>query len=369
MKSMQLFSISLFLVFTTVFSLGIGQEGQDGGDEEPSPNLEGQGDVGSEEAVEQSPEPPFPDSAVGQREIAEEPEEVIEEPEPREFEDHDGPSYNDNYPQANMIEPSTDYGSGTSTDAVSNKPTKPSSAPPLPKKKVFSSQKKKEICRKYEGNYISYYGTIYFVKNCKRSILSSREVYYLTRKKGHIIEVDQDALIGMVEGKPFYALSKPIPPRGCKELDRKYVTYKFGDLYYVEGCKKHMFLDWGSFETHRVSISAKNANVLSLTWAEFSSLPVGKPMPSIILKEYVDLNAKARDVDIIPIDEACSGLNGHFVSYYSKIYKIERCHKRLADASLLSKHALSRSKTKLKELTSEQWISLPDGPPVGVQGD
>ena len=87
-------------------------------------------------------------------------------------------------------------------------------------------------------------------------------------------------------------------------------------------------------------------------------------MPSIIMKEYIELNAKARDVDIIPIDEACKGLKDQYVAYYSKIYKIENCHKRLAEASVISKKLLSSKRDKIVELSSEQWISLPDGPPL-----
>ena len=65
-----------------------------------------------------------------------------------------------------------------------------------------------------------------------------------------------------------------------------------------------------------------------------------------------------KTADILPIDEACKGLNGTFVSYFSKIYKIQGCRKHEVDAE---KFMLHYPTYRLKEMKSEQWVSLPTG--------
>ena len=59
-------------------------------------------------------------------------------------------------------------------------------------------------------------------------------------------------------------------------------------------------------------------------------------------------------VDTIPLDEACSGLEGRYVSYYSRVYKIYKCHKRPVDPVQFSRKVMK----KPTELSSEQWLSL-----------
>jgi len=232
-----------------------------------------------------------------------------------------------------------------------------------PIRKTFTKSKRRKICGRLEAKYISYYGKIYFVKNCRRQLLKSSDVFYLTRDRIKIVEVDRDAIIAIAEGEDYVFRDVHEKFRNCRELEGRYITFKFGDLFYVKRCKKRMFQDWGSFETHRGHISAKNATVLSLTWGEFSNLKEGRPMPSIILKENRLKSNISRDVDVIPLDEACSGINGRFVSYYSKIYKIEKCTKRAMDEVAFSKQYGSRS-GRIREMTSEQWISIPNGPPL-----
>ncbi|MEI6398419.1 MAG: hypothetical protein WCO71_06595 [Pseudomonadota bacterium] len=67
-------------------------------------------------------------------------------------------------------------------------------------------------------------------------------------------------------------------------------------------------------------------------------------------------------MDIIPIDEACKGVDGKIVTFYSRMYKIEKCRKREIDAESFTMHGGAGS-SKLTELKPEQWISMPDGKP------
>ena len=66
------------------------------------------------------------------------------------------------------------------------------------------------------------------------------------------------------------------------------------------------------------------------------------------------------DVDVIPIDEACQGLEGKYVSYYSKVYRMKNCHRHPVPDNIIRRGKLNIS----RELTSEQWLSLPSASPL-----
>src|SRR6185436_6773833 len=105
----------------------------------------------------------------------------------------------------------------------------------------------------------------------------------------------------------------------------------------------------------------KNQEILELPEEEFLALPVGTEFQSSLNDEYKKMLVQEKNVDILPIDEACKGLNGSYVSYYSKIYKIEGCRKREVDAE---RFLVRFPNYKLRERSSEQWVSIPTGKPV-----
>ena len=94
-----------------------------------------------------------------------------------------------------------------------------------------------------------------------------------------------------------------------------------------------------------------------------NSLKLGKEIPSIMPAIFKKLLSGSAQVDVIPLNEACRNVNGKLVFYYTHIYKIENCRKREVDAEeYMKRHKYDRF--KLPELTSEQWVSLPDGKPM-----
>ena len=269
---------------------------------------------------------------------------------------------------ANMSSPASDP--ETSHRSSPNTAAQPGPASPAPKKikakprPVLSDSEKKKICQQNEGKYISFYSDVYFVKGCKRQPLLSTDIYEHTRLGRQIDEVKRIVIEALEEGSAFQANALAGQFRTCKDLEGKYITFKFGDIYLVRNCERKVFLDWASFEAHRGDISAPRAVINSVTWTEFSALKEGRPMPSVIMEEYKEILNGQKQVDVIPIDEACDGINGRYVSYYSRIYKVEKCHKREINAIAFSKQ-LGANPIRLVEMSSEQWISLPDGPPLG----
>lgn len=230
--------------------------------------------------------------------------------------------------------------------------------------KQYSASEKKEECGKFEGRVISYYGNVYLVEDCKfRQIKAHEYVQELAEKKTKIQEIDGSTLAKLSAGKPILSKSETVKKRTCPELEGNYVTFTNTEVYFVESCKRRPFPDWETYVDHRRKQGKGKTEILGLSWDEFESLKQGKAISSILDKHFADLLSGKAGVDVIPIDEACKGLNNQDVSYIDKIYRIENCRKREYDPADFLKQHFS-TKLKLPELTAEQWLSLPDGKPM-----
>ena len=211
----------------------------------------------------------------------------------------------------------------------------------------------KDMCRKYEGAYISYYEHVFLVKGCQRhTVASQQELYNLTRRGVVVQEVEAAVIRGMPlapENKPQVA--KTTSPQVCRALQGQYVTRSFVDIYYVDSCRKRLLPNWETYQQHLRNRGKLYADILSLNRTEFLALKMGKAIPPVA-RESVPLSA---EVDVIPIDEACKGVEGKYVSYYTRIYRIKDCHRHEIEAEIVRQGKLNIA----RELTSEQWLSLP----------
>ncbi|NRA45739.1 MAG: hypothetical protein HRU09_12350 [Oligoflexales bacterium] len=234
-----------------------------------------------------------------------------------------------------------------------------------------TAAEKKAVCKKYEKSYIVYYGTVYHVNSCTRELLSSDQVYKLTKSgKIKLKEVDA-AVIASLPGGANYREVGMDPKTLCKRLEGQYITFSFVDVYWVESCKKRPFPDWSSYESHRGKLKNAKVPLKSLELDDFLALENGDPMPSVIDEEFREL-LRPDNVDIIPLDEACHGVVGTYVTYLGQIYFIEAmkqngagklCQKRRVDAEEYTRKK-ANSKFHLKELSSSQAISIPEGDPM-----
>jgi len=227
----------------------------------------------------------------------------------------------------------------------------------------YSDKQRAKTCAKYKNAYVSYYSSVFKVEKCKlRPLESHEEVLEINRKKYKITEIPGSVIAQLEKGRPITSeKTNPKKLRSCKELERRYVTFSYTDVYFVEKCKKRAFPDWTSFIEHRKKHKRNSDLVLALTWPEFGRLKTGRSMASAIDREFLKYNMNNNEADVIPINEACAGLNGKDVSYIDKIYKIEKCTKRAYDVSKFLKKNRGRNLSKMIELNSEQWLSLPDG--------
>lgn len=226
------------------------------------------------------------------------------------------------------------------------------------------------ICAKVNGKLIAYYSDFWKVVDCeRRPIVDAKTVYEHMRGGQEVIDVAEEVIAALPEGEPLdWAISKQAA-RGCRQLEGQYVTFSSVDVYFVERCKRRMFPDWATYLKHREERSDKKGEILSLSWIEFEGLASGEPIPSIIDDIFAKLLRGDAGVEVIPIDEACEGVEGKITSYYSRLYRIERCRKREVDHPEAYLKSLGMSEKHIVELRSEQWLSLPDGKPINITTD
>ena len=234
-----------------------------------------------------------------------------------------------------------------------------------PPQKSFSSKEKKAECKKYEGKYIGYYGSVFKVQSClRREIVRADSIGAVTAKGITIIPVESDTIIKLDPGRDL-SLRHLANERGCKQLEGQYVVTGASDIYFIEGCKKRIFPDWETYLEHKKKHKQSKKEILELSEFEFNRIQTSQPFESVLDEEYKRLLGAYKMMEIVPIDEACKGIDGRFVTYYSKIYKIERCYKREVFGSI--KEVMRLPTNGFKELSSEQWLSLPNGKPYELK--
>lgn len=293
--------------------------------------------------IENLPKPQFPTEAQA------------ENPELREADDPYGNQGSDSMAQATPSTPSMSPAPGTPTD--------PNELPPpkLPKKATFTDAEIKAECRKFEGKFIAYYDRVFKVEGCKRREVVSDDDEENPVLKGHrVIPVENITVAKIPEGTAIGATPKGKKPN-CAKIEGRYIISRASDVFFVEKCKKRPFPDWDTYADHAAKHPKKAQDILELPEEEFLALPVGTEFTSSLNDEYKKMLVTEKNVDVLPLDEACKGLNGSYVSYYAKIYKVEKCRKHEVDAE---RFLMRFPNYKLREMSSEQWVSIPTGKPL-----
>lgn len=227
--------------------------------------------------------------------------------------------------------------------------------------KKFTDAERKEICKQYEGKFIGYYQRLYKIKNCqRRSVTRNKEL--MSRTPVNVLVVEPEVIAALPMGPPLDS-KEASHRRSCKELEGHYVTFTFTSIYLVQKCVLKEFPDWETFQDHRKKNNRLRKPVLALKSNEFFSMKRSdRPLASVIDKVYASVLTGEAGVDVIPLDEACEGIEGKDVYFYSKIYRIQSCRKREYDPEYYVRK--KDGEVKLIELSSSQWLSLPDGEPM-----
>lgn len=230
-------------------------------------------------------------------------------------------------------------------------------APVLPKAKQYTAGEMKKTCAKYEGKYILYYERIFKVEKCRRREYIIEEGMEPKLRGSKVVSVDSDTIAMLSPGEPLNGPQKR-KPMNCNQLNGQYLLARSEEIFFVEKCKKRLFPDFDTYTDHAKKHGKRNQDVIEMDEAELSKIADGQPIVSSLDAEYKKLLDADTGIDVIPLAEACKGLNGKFVAYYSKIYRIEKCRKLPVDPQLFGQRYPRYEPT---ELNSDQWISIPTG--------
>ena len=203
------------------------------------------------------------------------------------------------------------------------------------------------LCKKYEGAYISYYDGLYQVRGCKRYDKSA-SAYQITRSGVRIQQVGAEVIKQIPLANERRNQARKNKSAVCKQLEGKYVSVAFTNIYYISSCQRRVFPDWETYQEHRQRRGvALDTLIVPISSEELQLLPAGAPMPNtaMIVKKKVSRASMA---------QRCKELENKYVSFYRHIYQIKKCKRKPVqyDDFKQSGAAITR------ELTSEEWQSL-----------
>lgn len=227
---------------------------------------------------------------------------------------------------------------------------------------VFGLAGNKSTCKQYEGKLIAYYADVYAVRACKRHLIEDPDELKKLQQSGKVIvEVEADVIksLPLFVQKDQPRISKR---RSCTEFNNKYVTHTLNEVYFVQNCTKRLFVDWESYLAHRKTRGINDFQIQELSFTEFSMLKTGDPMPSETDKYFAEQFEHSDEIEVLSVRDACKGLNGKLVSFYSDVYLIEKCKKRMiTDPAKLKTMVAANA---VIEIDSSRFVSLPQGKPI-----
>ena len=226
--------------------------------------------------------------------------------------------------------------------------------------KEVSKKEAQKMCSQYNGKLIAHYEEYFIVRNCKRFSISRKDFEKKRSQGFKVRDIEGRVLVGI----PLSTKPTAVPKEKklvCQKFNRKYVTYKDLDRYWVERCVKQKVPDWETYIDHKKKKNIKSLRLWSLSWEEFSVLETGLDIPSVI-DQKKDLTKEA--VEVLPLEEVCRGLIGKKMYYYEQIYEIVRMknYSKLCEKKLLSKEQIEKfglRKNPPKSMSSTEYISIP----------
>lgn len=254
------------------------------------------------------------------------------------------PAYGQDYGQSNGQPASPAQSSSKAKKAKkAKKPTK-----------VNEIAARKKACRTYKNRLIGYYGKVFRVSGCKRHPVENTAITSQIRRYGAVRTVDADIvkLIPLAKQRVKRRLT-------CRESEGRVFLTLSGQIFQVAGCRRYTFPDWETFLEYRKKGRVKGRSFVEVEDHLAQTLPEARVYPSVLDADSAAFLRDNEEYDIIPAKRACRGLEGRYMTYYSQVYKIERCKRRPVTIE-----AAKLARLKLKELTSSQWLSIPEGKPL-----
>lgn len=230
----------------------------------------------------------------------------------------------------------------------------------------ISDKERAENCRKHENQFISFHDQVFFVKNCKKFLLSSEVSAKLSTKNIHPKDVITRVIASLGEGGDYNALDTRTV--NCKKFNRNYVTFNL-KYYWIEDCKLREFPDAATLQDHKWKNRLFDKTTPVLEEAQFKQFKTGAPFASVLNNDQTIVNSH---ITTLPLQDACRNIRGPYVTYLDSIYMIRSskngkgCWREKVDASEMSRKQ-NIDIAKFRELSSDQALSIPESDPSVVK--
>lgn len=273
----------------------------------------------------------------------------------------------------------------------------PANPPPDAKaeeKKIGAAQSRSEMCELFEGKVISFAGSMSFIEKCmQRTIEDPSLLNYLTIDRNvQIVDVPSVVVrtlpFGKAYEKPISRQARQQPEKaGCARIEANYLTADGETFYFVENCRKRKFEDYVDFIAHNYH----NSPVFGLSSKELEAIPNGamlrvKPKDEsailykmdgevfwsrLFLAGKVDRNEEDSLKKIekmgneksakVTRAELCSLFEGKIVSFYSRVFLVQKCLRRPVTGLTLEAQMSLYEKRSPVDITAEQYQAIPEG--------
>lgn len=259
----------------------------------------------------------------------------------------------------------------------------------------FDSVKtKQEACKLLEGKVLTYYDAAAFIFKCVQRPIEDAELLNELVYKQRKIVAEVPALIYRLipVGEPWVGKYQRniTTSRVCRELNGRYVTSTGTDYFIIQNCEKRAFSSYVELQAHNKG----NAPVLTVSPDQLEKLTEGKAIEGSYDREVEALYKIVGDSTLSPLGSAdgrskpirsaadlaalpdssinkssqvdgkklCREFNNKVISFYSQIYFITNCQKRLVKELPISiQQSFAEQGKYVIDVTNAQIEAIPTG--------
>jgi hypothetical protein len=297
-----------------------------------------------------------------------------------------------------------EFTQGNQREPIDAKPLSNEELQPLgetDKRQYEGIKTRAQACKQFDGRLIAFYDQTALIQKCKARLIEDPLLLNVVRKQnqGRIQDVPASVYRLFAQGEPIResdingiekALGLTDIKDICATLNGQYVTATGTNFYYVENCKKRLFLVYAGLEEHNRS----KRTILTVTPGQLARLANGKDMPERgedVSDVWIKIDGDASWQRTSRIDESSTGnldspeklreiakqqqrpVNvplfckqhaGKIVSFYADLYLVEDCRLRLIKDQSLQLQIKIDGRTIVQDLSSNEKRSLKMGKPI-----
>jgi hypothetical protein len=267
-----------------------------------------------------------------------------------------------------------------------------------------SIDSKAAACRRFEGKLIAFYDQTALIQKCKMRLIEDPLLLNQMRNQNEVQIQDVPASVYKLfaVGDPIResdikgiesALGFSRKGSDCARLNGQYVTANGVAFYYIEKCKKRRFKFYAGLEEH----NRAKRTILSITPSQLERFPDGPDMANEggdVSDIWVEIDGDAgwqrasrfdaekpkapdspeslREVarqQRAPVKPAalCSEIGGMVVSFYHKLYFVDKCTLRPIDEKdALRLYVRLDGRDQVRDLAANEKRAMRDGKPISV---